>query len=262
MKDTAITLVRAALKQTGFRLEREDGYRRRVEGLIRELVGWHDLAEPPGVGEAPLRVELLADLESPSVSLALCLIRHLHGAEGVPGDVCVFGVADGAAAAVLANELRDTDRELWLYDSFEWPARPAANGALLDRTDGSAEHQQRPFGHNVREVRARLDEVGFPPARTHIVAGDLDEEVTRGRLPGQVCLAFVDGGLHEPTRIALDLLHERLPAGAAVVVDGYGYFTTGAKAAVDRFAEVHAADYEVCFPHRFAGQFALLRRCS
>jgi len=277
MKDTAISMVKAALRQTGFRLVREDGYRQRVEGLIRELVGWHDLADPPGIGETPLRVELLAELESTPVSLALCLIRHLHHAPDVPGDVCVFGVGNGATAALLANELRDCDRELWLYDTFERPAErgvartttpqqpSVAVGALLGAGHSVAERAdrvERPFGHNVREVRARLDDVGFPEARTHLIAGEFDEEITRGRLPDRVCLALVDGSLHDPTRIALGLLHDHLPIGGTVVVDGYGYFTTGAKAAVDRFAERHGDHYELAFPHRFAGQFALLRRSS
>ena len=276
MKDTAISMVKAALRQTGFRLVREDGYRQRVEGLIRELVGWHDLADPPGIGETPLRVELLAELESTPVSQALWMIRHLHVAADVPGDVCVFGVGKGAAAALLANELRDCDRELWLYDTFERPAErgvpraipqqpSVAVGALLGvghSVADRADRAERPFGQNVREVRARLDDVGFPETRTHIIAGELDEEVTRDRVPDRICLALVDGSLHDPTRIALGLLHDHLPIGGAVVVDGYGWFTTGAKAAVDRFAERHADQYELTFPHRFAGQFALLRRSS
>lgn len=264
MKDTAISMVRTALKQTGFRLVRDDGYRRRIEGLVRELTGWHDLAEPPGVGETPLRVELLAELEATSVSEALYLISHLHRARSVPGDVCVFGVGDGTTTALLANELRDTDRDLWLYDSFEGLGRPTGEDVLLDDVLdlGAIERYEHSFAHSIREVRNRLEEVGFPPERTHLVAGHLDEEITATRLPEQVCLAFLDSNLYEPTRIALDLLHDHLPTGATVVVDGYGYFTAGAKTAVDRFSERHGSRYELCFPHRFAGHFALLRRAE
>jgi O-methyltransferase len=264
MKDTAISLVRTALRQTGFRLVRDDGCRRRIEELIRELTGWHDLAEPPGIGETPLRVELLAEMEAASVSEGLYLIRHLHRARAVPGDVCVFGVGDGSTAALLANELRDGERHLWLYDSFEGPGRPTGEDVLLDDVLGlgAVERYEHAFAHRIREVRGRLDQVGFPPERTHLVAGHLDEEVTAMRLPERACLAFLDGNLYEPTRVALDLLHGHLPTGAIVVVDGYGYFTAGAKTAVDRFSEKHGGEYELRFPHRFAGHFALLCRAG
>jgi O-methyltransferase len=92
---------------------------------------------------------------------------------------------------------------------------------------GAIERYEHSFAHSIREVRNRLEEVGFPPERTHLVAGHLDEEITATHLPEQVCLAFLDSNLYEPTRIALDLLHDHLPTGATVVVDGYGYFIAG-----------------------------------
>src|SRR3990167_9161050 len=54
------------------------------------------------------RVELLAKLFGTNPSEALYIINYLHKSLTLEGDVCEFGVAQGATSALLANEIKST----------------------------------------------------------------------------------------------------------------------------------------------------------
>src|SRR4029077_16628187 len=65
------------------------------------------------------RKETLHDLIGTSIGEALYIIQHLHLSLQVPGDVCEFGVAQGATSKLLAEEIFELqERKLWLFDSF------------------------------------------------------------------------------------------------------------------------------------------------
>ena len=50
------------------------------------------------------RAELLNELIGTSIGEAIYMIHYLHEAVTLPGDVCEFGVAQGATSALLAAE--------------------------------------------------------------------------------------------------------------------------------------------------------------
>jgi hypothetical protein len=47
-----------------------------------------------------------------------------------------------------------------------------------------------------------------------------------------------------------------------VVVDDYGYFSAGAKTAVEEFVAAHPGGYRLALPHGFAGRFCMLTRLT
>ena len=77
------------------------------------------------------RSELLAKLLGTQLSEAVYIINYLHRSLKLPGDVCEFGVAQGATSALLANEIRDTDKLLWLFDSFAGLPKPTEKDTLI-----------------------------------------------------------------------------------------------------------------------------------
>ncbi|HEV8648308.1 MAG TPA: TylF/MycF/NovP-related O-methyltransferase [Actinomycetes bacterium] len=265
MRQTAKRLTRTTLQRLGLRVIREAGWQahlRHEELLIEQLAGWCDQALPLGLLPRPGRSRLLARLQGTTVSEALYLLRCLHRSLPAGGDVCEFGVAQGFTSALLAGELLDSDRTLWLYDSFEGLSKPTGHDVLLDDicSLGSIDAYERAVAFGPDEVRSRLAEVGFPAERTRVVPGFLDETQTAAHLPALVCFAYLDMDLYEPTRIALALLHDRLAPGAHVVVDDYGFFSAGAKTAVDELVAARPGGYEVALPHGFAGRFCMLTR--
>jgi O-methyltransferase len=259
--------VNRALARAGLAVEtvgrRRIADERRLDD-VRELHEWLRTVVLRGLEPKDGRVELLAQLRGTSTSEGLYIVHALQRALRNGGDVCEFGVAQGATSALLANEIRETDRTLWLFDSFEGLSRPNEEDVLLDDIGGlgSMSAYEGTMAHGPERVLERLDEIGFPRERVRIVKGYVDRETTRERMPERVAFAYLDMDLYAPTAAALDLVHERMAAGGRIVVDDFGYFSAGPERAVNEFLRAHSRDYELTVPPRFAGAFCVLSRES
>src|SRR5436190_11117190 len=84
-----------------------------IEELYRRFVF-------PDLPSRKSREVLLNDLIGTTISEAIYIIRSLHASLRNPGDICEFGVAQGATSRLLASEIQSLpERNLWLFDSFE-----------------------------------------------------------------------------------------------------------------------------------------------
>ena len=63
-----------------------------------------------------LREKFLSQLLGTGISEGLFIILCLHETLSIDGDICEFGVAQGATSALIANELIDTNKSLWIFD--------------------------------------------------------------------------------------------------------------------------------------------------
>jgi O-methyltransferase len=230
--------------------------------LVREL---HDALRTlhfPQLPEQPGRTDLLARLLGTGISEAMFLLAELHAALGDAGDVCEFGVAQGATSALLANEIRSTTKILWLYDSFSGLPKPSPQDQLKDDIFGlgSIEKYEGEMRCDAAEVKARLAQIGFPPARYQLRNGLVEDTLREGTGPAAVCFAYVDFDFYAPIAHALAYLDRHLSPHGRIVVDDYDFFSTGAKTAVDEFVAHHGGRYELATPPAFAGKFCLLRR--
>ena len=226
-----------------------------LEALYRRFV-FPDLPARPG------RDDLIARLEGTSAGEAIHIVEYLHRSLGVAGDVCEFGVAQGATSALLATEIADGGKQLWLFDSFEGLPRPTEKDVLLDDIFnlGSMERYEGQMAVAQAEVVGRLRAVAFPDARVNIVPGFIEKTILSPRLPDQVCFAYVDFDLYEPIRVALGFLDRVVPPGGHVLVDDYGWFSAGAKTAVDEFVAVAGARWRTIPAAPDSGHFAILAR--
>lgn len=209
------------------------------------------------------RAELLASLNGCSPTKAYFILNYLHEALRRGGDVCELGVAEGATSALMANEIRPLDRvHLWLYDSFEGLPRPTEKDVLINDVFnlGSMAAYEGKMAVAETQVRERLAAVGFPQERTHVVRGFIDRRTSVDVLPERIAFAYLDFDLYEPIALALRLIHQRLVGGGYVVVDDYGWFSSGAATAVDEFHAEHRNEYELIKPPAFTGGFVILGR--
>jgi len=230
--------------------------------LVREM---HDALRSvlfPALPETPGRTELLAQLLGTGISEAMYLLSELHRSLAQPGDLCEFGVAQGATSALLANEIKATDRHLWLYDSFAGLPKPSPKDQLKDDIFGLGriEKYEGEMRCDAAEVEVRLARIGFPTDRLHLRAGLVGDTLREGAGPSPVCFAYVDFDFYEPIAHALEYLDRHLSPGGSIVVDDYDFFSTGAKTAVDEFHALHPGRYELIKPLPFAGHFCVLRR--
>lgn len=215
----------------------------------------------PHVPAVAGRVELLTKLLGTGIPEAMYVLSELHAAIGEPGDVCEFGVAQGATSALLANEIRATDKKLQLYDSFAGLPKPSTKDALKDDIFrlGSIERYEGEMRCDAQEVRHRLAQIAFSPERYAIHPGWIQDTLREGKGPDTICFAYVDFDFYEPIIYTLDYLDRHLSPNGRIVVDDYDFFSTGAKTAVDEFVQRHA-NYEFVQPASFAGAFCILRR--
>ncbi len=226
-----------------------------VADLMRDLV-FSDLPETAG------RPELLGRLVGTGPAEAMYILGFLHRSLICPGDVCEFGVAQGATSALLANEIVFSDKALWLYDSFEGLPAPSEHDDLIDDIFD--------LGHMARYegtmkccedlVRGRLAEIGFPAERTHIRKGWVEETLGNTESPERVCFAYLDFDFFEPTATVLSFLAERLSPGGHIVVDDYGFFSSGVQKAVDTFVAESDGRFVLERPVPSAGHFRILHR--
>jgi hypothetical protein len=226
-----------------------------VEGIFRELLSFE---LPPRDG----RAELLAQLIGTNVSEALYLLEHLQRSLRLEGDLCEFGVAQGATSALMANEIRETEKSLWLFDSFQGLPRPSEKDELIDDIFDlkSMDKYEGQMACPSDMVESRLRAISFPPSRVKVVPGFVEDTITRQPLPARVCFAYIDFDFYNPILVALRFLHGCLSPGGHVLVDDYGFFSAGAQAAVDEFLTEHRDAYEFTLPPKFAGHFCILRK--
>jgi O-methyltransferase len=213
-----------------------------------------------------VRPKLLARLLGTPPSEAYFIVQALHQCKDLAGDVCEFGVAQGETSALIANEIaRLENKRFHLFDSFEGLPQPTDKDQLIDDifSLGSMEAYAGTMSCPEDMVRSRLKAIDFPNSRFTIHKGFIEASLNNNpSLPSQVSFAYVDFDFYEPIQIALDFLHGISPSGAVFIVDDYGFFSSGAKTAVEEFIESHPDQYNCFVPDEALGHFAVLTKKS
>jgi O-methyltransferase len=226
-----------------------------VESVLRELLF-------PDLPVSDRRTELLAGLYGTNITEGMYLLEYLHKSLHCEGDVCEFGVAQGATSALIANEIRSTEKNLWLFDSFRGLPKPTEKDELIDDIFDlkTIENYEGEMACPVEMVESKLNAIQFTRERTRIVAGFIEETLASLHLPHQVCFAYVDFDFYEPILTALHFLHERLSPNGYIMIDDYGFFSSGAQTAVDEFVSEGGDIYELSLPPKSAGRFCILHK--
>lgn len=261
--NTVLSRFGARLEKTGATQQWQfddlnDRYDRNVLELYQCLISTQFTQLPVVAG----RANCLCKLVGTNISEAVWLLDSLHGSMAFDGDVCEFGIAEGATSALLANEIRATEKKLWLFDSFEGLSQPTSEDELIDDIFdlGSMEAYAGKMKYDISEVQGRFAAIEFPIERVAIVPGFIEDSLKRNHLPTGVSFAYVDFDFYQPILDALHFLHRVITLGGSIVVDDYGFFSSGAKKAVDEFHESYRDSYELVLPPEWAGHFAIFKR--
>lgn len=174
--------------------------------------------------------------------------RHVVEHE-IPGAFVESGVWMGGsimAAARTLVELGDTDRDLYLYDTFEGLPAPGEHdgitGAKQSATeiyaDLNAGAGDKPYLEApIDVVRANVASTGYPLDRIHTIAG-LVEDTIPATAPEQVAFLRLDTDWYSSTKAELETLFPRLSPNGILIIDDYG-FLDGARKAVDEYWETY-----------------------
>lgn len=210
------------------------------------------------------RTNLLTRLLGTSPSEAIYILSYLRLSLQITGDVCEFGVAQGRTSALLAREIKDTDKRIWLFDSFQGLPKPSEKDILIDDIFnlGSMDQYEGKMSCGMQMVKSELKKVSFPLGRINIVPGFVEKTLHQEELPTQVCFAYIDMDFYEPILEALNYLDKVLQKNGFIVIDDYGFLSSGVKTAVKEFLETHNGKYEFLLPIKLAGHFCILKKCS
>lgn len=183
-------------------------------------------------------------------------INHLVG-HRVEGAIVECGVWRGGSMMAAAHTLRllkDTSRDLCLFDTFEGMPPPGEKDYSIDAEHASALLARDPRGTGVwceaglEDVRANLSSVGYPLERIHFIKGKV-EDTLPAAAPEKIALLRLDTDWFESTRHELLHLYPRLQPGGILIIDDYGHWS-GARRAVDEYlshlphpAFLHRLDY-------------------
>jgi len=192
----------------------------------------------------------------------LWLVSYLRQSLALEGDVCEFGVGQGAISALLAHEIHRTDKKIWLFDIFEGFTEHAIKDirGCEQGKPGSGEIYDGAISFPENMVRTRLSDLNFPHERIRIVPGFIEKTIQGPVLPRTVCFAYVDMNYYEPVSVVLRFLDEVLQPGGVIIVDDYDFVFRGVKSAVDEFFASRKDRYTLDFPGTPQKTFCVLSR--
>jgi O-methyltransferase len=172
-------------------------------------------------------------------------IRYLSS-RGVPGDIVECGVWRGGScvlAALTLMLLGDTERRIWLYDTFSGMTEPTGRdrdvygGKAIDMQGRTHTEEGRPtpfqFVASLDDVKANMATTGFPDDRIVYVEGPVESTLPATR-PDEVALLRLDTDWFESTAHSLRHLYPRLSHGGVLLSDDYGDWP-GVREAVDGY---------------------------
>lgn len=180
--------------------------------------------------------------------------------QGLPGAFVECGVWRGGSVMAMARQLSQldvTDRDIWLYDTFEGMTPPTKEDVEASTGASAADLMQttdRGDGNNVwayatqEDVESNLRLTGYPVDRFRLVRGDVAKTLETD-FPDQIALLRLDTDWYESTRIGLEVLYPRLVIGGVCILDDYGHWAGARKAVDDYFTEhgprpfMHPIDY-------------------
>ncbi|HEY6563726.1 MAG TPA: TylF/MycF/NovP-related O-methyltransferase [Pirellulaceae bacterium] len=227
--------------------------KRHLRSLIRAM-GWDVVryrADSNGTIPADASAEdqdilrRIAPYTMTSVDRQLALIHAVRYVvrQGIPGSFVECGVWRGGssmAAALTLIQEGDSDRPLFLYDTFEGMTSPED----VDRSvDGVSAKVQLDRDHGrtgvwclagLDEVRGNLESTGYPSHQVHLIQGAVESTLPSQLPTTPVAVLRLDTDWYASTKHELAHLFPLLAERGVLIIDDYGYWQ-GARRAVDEY---------------------------
>ena len=179
-------------------------------------------------------------MTSPERIFALCEAVRYVVRNRIPGCVVECGVWRGGSMMAVARtlqELGETDRDLYLFDTFEGMPLPGAQDADPEGRSAAELYESVPNWclAGVDEVREALSGTGYPRERLHFVQGMVEDTIP-AHAPSEIALLRLDTDWYSSTRHEMVHLYPRVSPGGVVIFDDYGFWS-GHRQAVDEYIQ-------------------------
>jgi predicted O-methyltransferase YrrM len=215
--------------------------------IIDDFGHWQGARKAPPPDLAPAFLEIYAKC-APHSMTSIERMYGLYSAvnylvdQKVPGDFVECGVWQGGSAMMMAHALgiRQTERRIWLYDTFAGMTAPtdadrdfAGHGAMGKRQDNQSDHGNEWRRAGIEVERRNMPTTAKSESAVRLVEGPV-ESTLLGEVPGTIALLRLDTDWYESTKMELEILYPRLAVGGVIIIDDYGHWQ-GARKAVDEY---------------------------
>jgi hypothetical protein len=242
------------------RLKKPDSLMRRTKGVVRKVVRsiGYDVVPYSSSDEFPpdfteqhrsiVRKVMPYTMTSPERLYALIEAVHHVVKTGIPGSILECGVWRGGsmlAAALTLEQMNCSDRELYLFDTFEGMPKPKMVDKTYDGTKADTIFQSLSTGDDssaycrasLTEVRETLSKSQYPKQNVHFVKGKVESTIPH-EAPSSIAVLRLDTDWYESTKHELEHLFPRLSRGGVLLIDDYGHWQ-GCKRAVDEYFAIY-----------------------
>jgi len=189
---------------------------------------------------------LLKDLSGTSLVEGLKILDSLNKTIEIDGDICEFGVAQGKTSKLIAYFIKETNKKLFLFDSFQGLPKPSEKDQLKDDIYnlGNMKRYQGKMSYAENKVINELKSINFNNDKLIINKGFFNEvSKINMKLPKTVSFAYLDFDFYQPTLDGLNYLNNVLNVGGIIIVDDYDFFSTGVKTSVEEWFKLNSKSY-------------------
>jgi hypothetical protein len=188
-------------------------------------------------------------MTSPERMVSLIRAVQYLAANGVEGDMVECGVWRGGSMMIVAEVLSAlgvTDRNLYLYDTFEGMSEPQESVDVSYEGDAAKtlleirEKTEQDYiwcYSPIEEVKKNLYGTSYPAQKMHFVKGRVEDTIP-ATTPAKIALLRLDTDWYESTYHELEHLFPRLVNGGILIIDDYGHWQ-GAQKATDEYFRKH-----------------------
>jgi O-methyltransferase len=183
---------------------------------------------------------LLLELKGTSLVEGLNITNSLVKVLDLDGDVCEFGVAQGKTSKLIGYIINNTEKKLFLFDSFKGLPKPTKEDKLKDDIFNLKEinNYEGKMSHGKEKVLNEMKMINFHKERLVINEGFFyKKNIINFNLPKNVVFAYLDYDFYQPTLDALNMLENIIVEKGIIIVDDYDFFSTGVKTAVDSWID-------------------------
>jgi O-methyltransferase len=161
----------------------------------------------------------------------------------IPGDLVECGVWRGGSMKLVAHVLHslgDTNRTLFLYDTFEGMTEPdpavdvdfSGNEAVNDWREVQRRGVKWAYAP-VEEVHEILVTSGYPMEKVKLVKGPVQETIP-ATIPASIALLRLDTDWYSSTKHEMEHLYPKLSPQGVLILDDHGHYR-GARRGVDEY---------------------------
>jgi len=200
---------------------------------------------------SPLDIEIIEKVRpytmtSPERIAALINSVQYLNSNHIKGSIVECGVWKGGstmAALITLLKLKDKERAVYLYDTYEGMSEPTENDESFQGKPASEllETQDKMISESVwcystlEEVKKNIGSTQYPSEKIHFIQGKVEDTIP-AILPEPIALLRLDTDWYESTRHELEHLFPLLAKGGVLIIDDYGHWK-GARKAVDEYFE-------------------------